>query len=102
MKRRMVALGDSPFWVCMESLSGFPAQVAGVYQLPQQATAAILRILEALVQHIERAHDGIQADQVRRFERPHRVCEALLEDLIDRSAVATLSWRTKAASFMNK
>src|SRR6185295_9683673 len=67
----------------VEPLAGLAPQVAGVHELAQQRAAAVLRVLEALVQDVERAHHRVQPDQVRRLQRPHLVAEALLENRVD-------------------
>src|SRR5438552_2922031 len=67
----------------MKSPSGLPPQMAGMHQLSQQRTAAVLRIPKAFVQDIERPHHRVQADQVRGFQRSHLVPEAFLEDRVD-------------------
>ena len=69
--------------VGVESAARFPAEMASIHEFPQQRAAAILRIVKALEEDIKRVGDGVEADQIRGFQRPHLVPEALFEDLID-------------------
>src|SRR5688572_25761008 len=69
--------------IVVEPLACLASQVPGVHELAQQRAAAVLGIAEAFVEHVERAHHRVQADQVRGLERAHLVAEALLEDLVD-------------------
>src|SRR4029079_18959472 len=69
--------------VDMKAAAGLSSEVPRVHQRPQQGTAAVFRMVEAFVQDVERAHHGVQADQVCGLERPHPVAEAFLEDPVD-------------------
>src|SRR5262245_31296798 len=66
--------------VGVEPASGLSSQVSGMHQLSEQRRAAIFRIVKAVVQHVQGAHHGVEADQVRGLEGAHLVPEAFLED----------------------
>src|SRR5438034_6911948 len=67
----------------MKSPSGLPPQMAGMHQLSQQRTAAVLRTPKAFVLDTVLPRPRVYAEQVRGFQRSHLVAEAFLEDRVD-------------------
>jgi len=83
--------------VRVKASAGLASQMAGVHQLPQQRTAAVLRVPEAFVEDVEGVHHGVEPDEVRRFQRPIRCPSSALKIVVISSAAATPSCSTNAA-----
>src|ERR1700722_15047515 len=68
------------FRIGVKAAPALGAELTVRHHLAQQRTAAKLRVAEGVIQHVERAHDGIESDEVGGFERAHLVAEAFLEN----------------------
>src|SRR5512139_454791 len=69
--------------VRVETPSRLAAQVARLHHLHEQRRGAVLRILEALVQHVQHRELDIEPDHVAKRERADRVVAAELHRLVD-------------------
>src|ERR1043166_6499315 len=61
--------------VLVEPAADLLAEPAGSDVLPQQRTRPVLVIAELAVQHLGDRQAGIEPDQVRQLERPHRMIQ---------------------------
>src|SRR5262249_45173214 len=64
--------------VLVEPAAALPSQVAGPDHVAEQRARPVLRIAESAVQDLHDAQAGVETDQIRQLERPHRVVHAQL------------------------
>src|SRR5258708_8184271 len=69
--------------VLIETASVLPPMQSGVDHFLQHRTWPVLAVAITLVEHFDRVKDGIQPDQVGRFEGAHLVAEPGAEDGVD-------------------
>src|SRR6202790_2010059 len=81
--------------IFVEAAAGFASQPTRIDVLAQERTRTILRILEAVVEHLENREQRIEADEIGEFERSHRMVHAQLHHRVDRFARADPSIRDK-------
>src|SRR5216683_4009458 len=74
--------------VVVEAALDLAADPAGFDVLHQKRTGAILRIGQALVQHLHHRQAGVEADEVGELERAHRMVGAELHAGVDRLDIA--------------
>jgi hypothetical protein len=78
-----VDVSTRPIHSYCKPAAALPAEVPGSDHAAEQGTRSILRIAEALVQHVEDSQAHVQSDEVREGERAHRVVHAELHDRVD-------------------
>src|SRR5687767_10494499 len=64
--------------IVIEASTRLAPQAAGLHKLAQQRTRFVLRIAEALVQHLHDRYTCVEPDEVGECERAHRMGEAEL------------------------
>ena len=70
--------------IVVEAAIGLAAEPAGLDVFHQQRAGAVLRIRQALVQHLHHRQAGIEADEVGELQRAHRMVRAELHRGVDR------------------
>src|SRR5690242_16626770 len=69
--------------IAVESPTGFAAVPAGGHVLLEQGARPVLRIAEAFVQHVHNCKACVQADEVGKLQRAHRMIHAELHHGVD-------------------
>src|SRR5713101_9274596 len=70
--------------IVVEAALGLAAEPAGLDVLYQQRARPILGVRQTLMRHLHDRQTGVEADEIGKFERPHRMVRAELHRGVDR------------------